>query len=76
MKPSHDCSSKPMGERPNGALLEKTGKNVESPLGEPRITEQQRRPGSSTRYVHDPMTQGYRPKAVVDHGAQCPRLSL
>ena len=62
-----------MGERPNRALLEETGRNVESPLGEPRVTEQPRRPGSPARYVHDPITQGCLPKAVVDHGPQCPR---
>ena len=72
MKSSHDCSSKPEGERPNGVLLEETGRNLESPLGAPRATEQPRRPGTSARCVYDPITQGYRPKAVVDHGVQCP----
>ena len=47
---------------------------MDSPLGASRIAEQPRCGASSTRYVHDPMTQGYRPRAVVDHRAQCPRL--
>ena len=31
------------------------------PLRAPRITEQSRHHGSAARYIHDPMTQGYRP---------------
>ena len=50
-----------MGGKPSGALLEETGRKLESPLGAPRITEQQRHLGSSARYIHDYMTQGYRP---------------
>ena len=46
---------------------------MESPLGAPRITEQPRRHGSSARYVHDHMAQGYRLRAVVVNGAQVPK---
>ena len=40
---------------------EETERKAESPLRAPRITEQPRRHGSSARYIHDSMTQGYRP---------------
>ena len=50
-----------MGGRSNGALFEKTERNLKSPLRAPRITEQPQRHGSSARYIRDPMTQGYRP---------------
>ena len=48
-----------MGVRSNQTLLKETASKLESPLGEPRITEQPRRHGSSARCVRDPMTQGY-----------------
>ena len=58
-----------MGRRPNRALLEKTERKLQSPLGAPQITEQPRRHGSTTRWVRDPMTQGYWPRGVVGHVA-------
>ena len=61
MKPSHDCSYQPMGVRSNQTLLKETAIKAGEPLGEPRITEQQRRHGSSARCVRDPMTQAYWP---------------
>ena len=48
-----------MGRRSNGALLEETEK-IREPFRVPRIAEQPRRHDSSVRYIHDPMTQGYR----------------
>ena len=60
----------------DGTLFEETEGNLESPLGAPRITEQPRRRGSSARYVRDPMAQDYRPRVVVDHGAQDPKTAF
>ena len=62
-----------MGGRPNGALLEKTGRKLKSPLGAPRITEQPRCHGSSARYIRDPMTQGYRPGGACRSCGTIPR---
>ena len=64
-----------MGGRPNGALLEKTERKLKSPLGEPRITEQPRRHGSSARYVCDPMNRGYRPEGPCRSCGMIPRKS-
>ena len=50
--------------------IEKTERQLESPLGAPRITEQPRRHGSSERYTRDPVTQGYRPGGLVGHVAR------
>ena len=62
-----------MDVRPNGVLLEETERKLESPLGAPRITEQQRRHGRSGRYIHDPMTQGYRPGKGCRSSGTMPR---
>ena len=50
-----------MDGRPNEALLVETERKLESTLGATGITEQPRCHGSSARYIHDPITQGYRP---------------
>ena len=75
MKPSNGCSYKPIGGRSNGALLEKTERKMKSPLGAPRITEQPRRHGSSSRYIRNPMTQGYRPGGACRSCGTIPRKS-
>ena len=64
-----------MSGRPNGALLEKTERKLKSPLGAPRITEQPRRHGSSSRCVRDPMTQDYRHLGGVRSCGTIPRKS-
>ena len=65
-----------MGGRPNGTLLEKTERKLKSPLGAARITEQPRRHGSSSsRYMRDPMTQGYWPGGACRSCAAIPRKS-
>ena len=56
-------------------LLEKTERKLKSPLWAPRITEQPRRHGSSTRYIRDPMTQGYRPGGACRSCGMIPRKS-
>ena len=75
MKQPHDCSYLSMGARPNRALLKKTERKLKSPLGEPRITEQPRRHGSSARYIRDPLTQGYRPGGACRSCCTIPRKS-
>ena len=53
-------------------LLSGKQRKLQSPLGAPRITEQPRSQASSERYIHDPMTQGYRPGGWgVGHVARC-----
>ena len=65
-----------MGGRPNGALLEETERKLESPLGAPRITEQPaRHHANSAKYIHDPMTQGYRPGGACRSCGTVPRKS-
>ena len=65
-----------MGGRPNGALLEKSERILKIPLGEPRITEQPRRHGSSARYIRDPMVEGYGLEGLVGHVARYQRNRL
>ena len=61
-----------MGGRPDEDFLEETARKLERSLGAPRITEQPRRHGSAARYIHDPITQGYRSGGlwVMGHGAK------
>ena len=46
------------------------------PLRAPRITEQPRRQASSARFIHDPMTQGYRPGGGCTSCGTVPRKLL
>ena len=44
----------------SGSTVEETGGKLEVLFGAPRIMEQPRHHRSSARYIHDPITQGYR----------------
>ena len=64
-----------MGGRSNGSFLEETAKMFDNPLGKPRIAEQPRHHGSSAKYTHDPMAEGYRPGEVYRSCGTVPRTS-